>query len=109
MAADLESIEHDARIEAGELKGEKRLGGCEDCPAPLDFPADYRERVCPDCARRAGVDGFTGRLLLLFELQEGGCAFERDELTIEEWRGLARIRAFRQKMQAGIGGGNSGV
>ncbi len=108
MAADLESIEHDVLVDAGELKDEKRLGGCENCPAPQDFPDDYRERACRECPRKEGMDGFTQRLLLLFELQEGGCKFERDELTIEEWRGLARIRAFKRRMESTPWSGASG-
>jgi len=100
LQKDLDDIEHDARVDAEQLKDERRLGGCDQCVAKLDFPDDYRERVCRECEHREEVSDFTQRLLLLSEFQEGGYPFEQDDLTFEEWRGLARVRAFKRKLEA---------
>jgi len=38
---------------------------------------------------------------MLYELQEGGCQFGPDDLSLEEWKGLARLKGAlkRQELQ----------
>ncbi len=73
LRTDLEDLEHDAEIANGTKKGALRFGEC-----------GARESIC----------AFTERILTLYDMAEAGCKFEMDDLTLEEWKGIAMVKRF---------------
>jgi hypothetical protein len=91
---DLKDEEHDRKVQKGELKEDFIFRQPDmNCPIPCDI--DERARICRACGKRTGPTQLTQRARLLMQMIEGGCPFDRDELSIRDWMaiGLLRMRS----------------
>ena len=89
---DLEDMASDEEARR-EGKPASRFADCENCVAKADFP-DTWQKVCETCELKKRIDPMTERGLALYELVEAGCVFRIDDLSLEEWRALSRVRQF---------------
>lgn len=57
-------------------------------------PGVALETLCAGCPEHRDVEHtpWLGHIMLLDMLQRGGCAFRPDDLTLEQWAGLAEYR-----------------
>lgn len=92
----------------------KAIQECRECPV-LHEVADP-DAQCARCPKREKIDRYprplrhkVGALIDLWDRMQAGFRVGNDDITLDEWRAIARIRQFyelRQELQlAGLIGG----
>jgi hypothetical protein len=68
------------------------------------MPPEYLEAACAACPYRDAEppSDWFAHISYLHALQEGGYPFQKNDLTIEEWLGLAELRRHYQTIQTEV-------
>lgn len=99
LREDLDDLDHDRRVKAGELHEDTRLADPE-FPCPME-PCGFSAGSCDRCGKRIGVHPETEWLQSMALALRGGLAPADGDLSFAEWQALGYLRARTEGVSLG--------